>query len=184
VPESTPDLLFERIKRDLAVQDLRAEVPGIARLIAPNVSGGYLGWLTDYLELYVPVYMSSACLGGTEPSTEGFRDMVTTGVIRDSSGEYRTNLESQARRVVQTISEKGIGQDAATNSCLQPYLYPESVSDAASAVDLCLAATLTAMPSRFRDGHAAVTNGRASDWFNTTEPRQPFLTWLCGKDYE
>jgi hypothetical protein len=56
------DPLVRRMKRDQVAQDLKAEVPGIGRLIAPNWSGGYLGWLTGYLELYVLVYMASACL--------------------------------------------------------------------------------------------------------------------------
>src|SRR5918992_6183730 len=176
-PTPTPDLLFERMTRDLAVQDLKAEAPSIALLIAPN--GYYSSWLTYYLELYVPVYMASACLGGTEPSREGFRDLVTTGVVMGSSGRVRLNLQSLAHQVIQAISEKG--QEAATNLCLQPYLDPKSMADAAPAVDLCLALTLLDLPSRLRDGHVAVTNGRASEWFNTTEPRQPFLPWLCGQ---
>jgi hypothetical protein len=185
-PDPKPDLLFERIKRDQVAQDLKAEVPGIARLIAPNASGGYLGALTNRLGLYVPVYMASACLGGTEPSREGFRDMVTTGVVRDSSGQYRWNLESQARRVIQAISEKR--QEAATNGCLQSYLSPESVADAAPAVDLCLAPAILQVSARFEGGLEAIYKRRAADWFNLPEPREPFLNWMlylpCGQDKE
>jgi hypothetical protein len=178
-PEPTPDLFIERMKRDQVAQDFKAEVPGIARLIAPNWSGGYLGWLTRYLELYVPVYMASACLDGTEPSREGFREMVTTGVVIDSFGEVQSNLESQVRRLTQTIIEKAKGQEAATNGCLQSYVYPESVSDAAPAVDLYLTSTLMTVSADLRESLASLIHQRAADWFNATEPRQPFIIWLC-----
>jgi hypothetical protein len=179
-PEPTPDLFIERMKRDQVAQDLKAEVPGIARLIAPNWTGAfdYIG-LTRSLELYVPVYMASACLDGIEPSREGFKEMVTTGVVADSPGKIRSNRESLALRLIQTILAEREGQKAATNFCLQSYLYPESVSDAAPAVDLYLTLTSVNVPSDLRESYASLIHQRAAGWFNATEPRQPFIIWLC-----
>jgi hypothetical protein len=181
-PEPKPDLFIERMKRDQVAQDLKAEVPGIARRIAPNWTGVYdIPWLAKSLELYVPVYMASTCLDGAEPSTEGFRDMVTAGVVIDSpsQGKVRWNLESLAHRLIQTIREEGKGQKAATNFCLQSYLYPESVSDAAPAIDLYLTITFVNFSPDDRENYASIVNDHAADWFNTTEPRQPFIIWLC-----
>jgi hypothetical protein len=179
-PEPTPDLMFERMKREQIAQDLKAEVPGIAYQLAPNANGSYLHWLqTGILEGFVPVYMVSTCLDGTEPSAEGFRQMVATGVVKDSSGNFRTNLESLAMQLIERIDEKGKEQNPVADFCLQPYLYPESIADAAPAVDLYLSVTNMNLPLHLRERYASVINGQGAEWFNEPEPRQPFLTWLC-----
>ena len=41
-PQPTPDPLLQRIRREQMAQDLKAEVPGMARLLAPNANPGYL----------------------------------------------------------------------------------------------------------------------------------------------
>jgi hypothetical protein len=174
----TPDLFIERMKWTQAAQALEAEVPGVIPLIAPSsLNGAWRGWLERFITLYVPVYMASACLDGVEPSREGFKEMVTTGVVMDSSGGIRSNLESQARWLIQKINEK---EEAATDFCSQSYLYPESMADARPAIDLYLALTSGTVPDRFRGGLTGLINDHAAGWFNATEPRQPFIRWLCG----
>jgi hypothetical protein len=67
------------------------------------------------------------------------------------------------------------------SSCLQSYLYPESLADAGPAIELYLASSLPNLPVRFWDGIQSATARRAGGWFNETDRQQPFIIWLCGQ---
>jgi hypothetical protein len=172
-PEPTltpvPDLLFERMMRDQVMQELKAEAPRIARLIAPDTAGRHFELLTEDVELYASVYVASACLEGEEPSTEGFRDMMTTG----PDGGWTDHIP----QTIRAINEKG--QEEEISGCLQPYLYPESMADAAPAIDLNQALVKVGVATRFRTGLEGFYREHAANWFTLPEPRQPFLSWMC-----
>ena len=89
--------------------------------------------------------------------------------------EFTGLLSGGAVRVIKAISAVG---DTAAEPCLQPYLYPESVSDASPAVELFLASRVMALPFDTRGSFKSVFRGMAAGWFQT-DRQDPFITWLC-----
>jgi hypothetical protein len=104
---STAGGLTERMERDRIAQELLDEVPGVTRQIVPSTwSGASLNWAEGNLALYVPVYLATACLEGAEPSVEGFKEMVTAGVVTSYEGKLRWDLPDRVNHVIQTINGK------------------------------------------------------------------------------
>jgi len=174
----TPDWTLERIKRDRLAEQLLVEADALAA-DARRVSGENRA--LDVVRHYVPVYLASACVEGKEPSVEDFK-VFTSNAIGN-----RRLVEREARGVIRVIigaadSWRNQSLDAATQHCLKPYLYPESVPDATPAVELFLAASLPPLSPLVKGGFGAQVRDRADGWFNQTDNREPYISWLCGSN--
>ena len=128
---------------------------------------------------YVPVYLASACVAGQEPSVEDFR------VVTGNALGNRKLVEREARGVIRVIisaadSWRNGNLDTATQLCLKPYLYPESVSDAKPAIELYLASSLPPLSPLARGGFETKARESAGEWFNLSDQQEPYISWLCG----
>ena len=174
IPTSTPDLALGRMKRAAMAEVLLKEKVVIVNLllaVRPMIvefRGGYY----RNAELYVPIYMASACLEGREPSAQGFKDFTVTWFAQDVSPEPK------ALTTIQEIREQISPGVPPEKLCLQPYHDPVSVADGGLAVDLYLAAVLRSIPIDFRTGLNGAIQRHARKWFET-DRQQPFIIFLC-----
>jgi hypothetical protein len=169
---------MERINRDRLAELLLIEADSVAA-DARRFEGGRRLALETPIYHYVPLYMTSTCLGGTEPSVEGFRVFANNSIAR------RTLVDREAVRIIRVIIGTAEGWrsqslGAATQHCLQPYLYPESVADASPAIDLYLAASLPPLSPLAKGGFEAQVRATAGDWFDQSDRQEPYISWLCG----
>jgi len=164
---STPDWDMERIKRDSLAGRLLVEADAAVPYMADSLSH-------FKVRKYVPVYMAKACLEETQPSAEGFNTFVRSTNRRGPSGEAVLVI-----RDIIAVDGKWQDQsfDAAKQHCLQPYLRPESVSDAIPAIDLILA-SINLSPYA-KGGFETSFRREVGGWFDRSNPQEPYISWLC-----
>tara|TARA_R110000824_G_C15232376_1_gene678769 strand:- start:14726 stop:15523 length:798 start_codon:yes stop_codon:yes gene_type:complete len=165
---STPDWDMERIKRDSLAGRLLVE----ADAAVPYMADPHARFVK--VRKYVPVYMAKACLEETQPSAEGFNTFVRSTNRRGPSGEAVLVI-----RDIIAVDGKWQDQsfDAAKQHCLQPYLRPESVSDAIPAIDLILA-SINLSPYA-KGGFETSFRREVGGWFDRSNPQEPYISWLC-----
>lgn len=157
---------LQKMERDYMAEQLLTEADAIAREISKG--GTTRDYYQEIVRLYVPVYMADICIKGSQPFAQGF-----TAITRANLSAGR-GAEVEALRVIKALGAVG---DTDTQQCLQPYLHPESISDASPAIDLYLAA-ITSVSSPFRGSFKSVVGGMAAGWFQT-DRQEPFIPWLC-----
>ena len=165
---------LQKLERDYMAEQLLLEADAIAGQITTGVQRDHYQRL---VRLYVPVYMANACVEESHPSVEGFNTNAR-GALSAGRGP-----ELESIRVIKAINDahdkwKSESIDAATQHCLQPYLYPESISDAGPALELLLASRVMALPFDLRDSFESVFRGMAARWFQTDQ-QEPFVSWMC-----
>ena len=166
---------LHKMERDYLAEQLLVEADAIAREISP--SGTTLDFYQQLVSSQVPVYMANVCVKGGQPSAQEF-----TTITRANLSMGRSS-EAEAHRVIKAISDAHNkwareSLDAASQLCLQPYLYPQSVSDAAPAVELHIVAAIKSVSSPFRGSFKSAARGRAAGWFQTDQ-QEPFISWIC-----
>ena len=175
---STPDWTLERTKRDRLAEQLLIEADSLAadarRVMGENRN-------LEVVRHYVSVYLASTCVDGQEASFDDFR------LFANNAIGNRKLVEREARKVIRVIiaaadSWRKQSLDAATQHCLRPYLYPDSVSDAAPAVELYLASILPPLTKLSRGSFEAQARERAGGWFNQSETQEPYISWLCDNE--
>ena len=175
---STPDWAMQKIQRDRLADLLLIEADSVAA-DARRFEGGVRLALETPIGHYVPLYLTSTCLDGTEPSVEDFRLYTNNSIAR------RTQVDRASVRLIRMIigvaeSWRNQSLDTATQHCLQPYLYPESVADARPAIDLYLAASLPPLSPLAKGAFEAQVRATAGDWFDRDDQQEPYISWLCG----
>ena len=175
---ATPDWAMEKIQRDRLAEQLLIEADSVIA-DARRFEGAYRLALEASIRHYVPLYLSTTCVEGKEPSVEDFRVFTNNAIAK------RTLIDRAAIRIIRVIigaaaSWRNQNLDAATEHCLQPYLYPESVADARPAIDLYLAASLPSLSPLARGGFEAQVRETAGGWFDQTDQPEPYISWLCG----
>jgi len=166
------------LDRDWLAEQLLVEADSVASN-ARRFEGGDSRDLDVLVPLYVPLYLASRCVEGKKPSVEDFR------VFANNSISKRTLVDQAAVRVIRVIisaadSWRTQSLDAATQHCLQPYLYPESASDANPAIDLYLVSSLPSLSPLAKSGFEVQVRERARRWFDQIDPQEPYISWLCG----
>lgn len=174
----TPDWALVKIQREQLAEQLIVEADAVAtdarRLVGETRA-------LDVVRHYVPVYLALACVESKEPSVKDFRLFTNNAIAK------RTLVDRAALRVIRVIldaanSWRNQSLDTATQLCLQPYLYPESLTDAKPAIDLYLASSLPSLSPLAKGGFEAQVRGRAGGWFDQTDQQEPYISWLCGND--
>ena len=182
VADPTPDAVMERMKRDWLAEQLLVETEVIARDIwGSQYSNPFQRRPIDRKTMYVPSYIATACVEETQPTVEGFNAFMRGAI---SAGN---DSVSEAKRAIQTLTAaagkwESQGFDAATQQCLQPYFFPQSVSDAKPAIDLEWTITIAGVAPQFVEYAEKREYSRASEWFTQAGERRPFITWLCDQD--
>ena len=115
------------------------------------------------------------------PSVEDFRQFTNNAI-----GNRRL-VEREARNVIRVIiaaadSWRKQSFETATQHCLGSYLYPDSVSDGAPAVELYLASSLPPLTKLSRGSFEAQARENAGGWFDQSETEEPYIFWLCGTE--
>lgn len=113
--------------------------------------------------------MAGICLEGSQPSAQSF----TTSTRANLSAWRGPDVE--AVRVIKALNDV---RDTSIHPCLQPYLHPNSVSDASPAVELYLASRVMELPYDTRDSFKSVVRDMAAGWFQT-DKQEPFISWMC-----
>lgn len=175
---ATPDWDLEKVQRDKLADQLLIEADSVAAN-AIRFEGRDSRDLGELVRQFVPLFMASACVEGKETSVKDFR------VFANNAIGNRTSVNRAAIRTIRVIigaaeSWRNESLDAATQHCLQPYLYPESVSDARPAIDLYLAARLPTLSPLAKGGFEALVRETAGGWFDQTDQQEPYISWLCG----
>ena len=161
--------ILQKLERDYIAEQLLVEADAIAREISK--SGTRRDYYQEVVRLYVPVYMAEVCVKGSQPFAQGF-----TAITRANLSAGR-GPDVEAVRVIKAMKDVG---ETATQQCLQPYLHPESISDASPAVDLFLASRVMALPFDLRDSFKSVVMDMAAGWFQT-DRQESFIFWMCKK---
>lgn len=171
----TPDWTLERIKRDRLAENLLIEADALAIEIYPPGRGALGEFHQMRMRWNVPGYMATACVEGKQPTVEGFKSFVR------SSGRDPSRVAKRAIGAIKAADDEWQANnlDAVTQHCLRPYLSPESVSDAAPAVDLYTATAVVSFAPDLRDSFESVVRRRAGGWFKTVDQHEPFISWLC-----
>lgn len=165
-PTPTPDWRLESLLRDKLVEALRQEFQMIAREQTRNYPGAVRLAALARQRKYVALYVARECVEGRELAVAGFRTFV-----RQSQ-----QIEVSAKRIIRRlIDAENIQPDYAT--CFKPYLYPETLIEAALAIDLVAPDESNTNPL-FRGGLGRAYEEVAYSWFDTRR-ESPFLPWFC-----
>jgi len=130
-PEDFKALAFIRIDA------LAKDSPSVMRLKSPT-DDGYVG---DSYGQYASVYIASECLAGMDMSFAGFGEFIDQKLLMVQSDDGRETIELTGQNVISRIVSTAalrieLGLSPSVSSCMRPYLYPESATEAILAIEL------------------------------------------------
>lgn len=135
---------------------------------------------------YASVYIASECLAEKEMSFDGFRTFLNQPLLMVRTTDSDPMIKVIARDVIAQITRTAeartnLGSTPSVSNCLRPYLYPESATEAALAIELVDGlAPLSEVSRDSRDIVASIRQQFAYKWFGSPEAQErPFLPWYC-----
>ena len=151
----------------------------------PRMGGPALRDNQSYKDLAIESYRETAalyvaleCLEGRKLSAEAFRKFadLPPGHIVEPNRRVQIGKET-IRRLLARI-ESG----STSETCMRPYMYPESATELGPAIDLIAATFMPTVNQYARPWLRHTIDDRSYNWFQPGVAQgKPFLVWFCAQ---